>query len=467
MKNFAKISYILWALILVTFTSAEAKITDKEANKLIARSSAIEQEGWLLVHIEGKPYARGFQYGYRAAELIAACRDYIALEFEHNSKKTFDVFTGAAERMYADKFDAEAREEMRGVVDGVNYAGKPFAFKDILAINTYFDVSMWWDTIESKKEKEEEKDHCSAFIAVGDMTSNGEIVLAHNTWFEYTFAPFCRIILEIVPDKGHKILMQNWAGMLFSGTDFFLTDAGLIGTETTIGGFKSFDPNGVPVAQRARWAMQYGDGVTDWVERISAGNNGAYANAWLIGDIRTGEIARLELGLKYTSLERTRNGYFTGSNIAENAMILKEETTRDPNDLTHHSTGRRVRWQQLMRQYQGKIDLDAAKIMLADHFDSYLGLDRPGPRSLCGHVELASLPCDCEVGAWGAIDGKVVTSELAKKWSFWGRFGRSCDIGFEAKQFLKDHPKFEWMGNFLGDLHPQPWTLIEYPQNKK
>lgn len=466
MKSIGKSVFFCWAFIVLAIQPALTGISEREAKRLIDRSTLVERDGWLVVHVEGKPYARGFQYGYRLADSIVRCRDYMALEFEHNSKKSFEVFTSAAERMYADKFDAEAKEEMRGVADGVNYAGKPFTYTDILAINTYFDVTMWWETIGSKQEPEEEKDHCSAFIAVGDTTEGKGIVLAHNTWFDYTYAPSCRIALEIVPDKGYKMLMQNWAGMLFSGTDFFLTGAGLIGCETTIGGFTSFDPDGVPVAQRARWAMQYGKGITDWVERISAGNNGAYANAWLIGDINTNEIARLELGLKYTSLERTRNGYFFGSNIAENATILREETTRDPNDLTHHAVGRRARWQQLMRQYEGRLNLDIAKTLLADHFDSYLGLERPGKRSICGHPELASLPCDGEAGPWGAIDGKVTTSELAKQWSFWGRFGRPCDIGFDAKKFVKEHPSFEWMGDYLGDIHPEAWTKIEF-KNKK
>lgn len=42
---------------------------------------------------------------------------------------------------------------------------------------------------------------------------------------------------------------------------------------------------------------------------MSEGNNGGYANSWLVGDRKTGEIARLELGLKNKPLERTKDGY--------------------------------------------------------------------------------------------------------------------------------------------------------------
>ncbi len=37
-----------------------------------------------------------------------------------------------------------------------------------------------------------------------------------------------------------------------------------------------------------------------------------YANAWLLGDIRSGEIARLELGLKQVAFERKKDGFFLG-----------------------------------------------------------------------------------------------------------------------------------------------------------
>ena len=56
------------------------------------------------------------------------------------------------------------------------------------------------------------------------------------------------------------------------------------------------------------------------------GNNGGYANAWLVADTNTGEIARLELGLKNVTLERTKDGYFAGANFPVNPKLAAEET---------------------------------------------------------------------------------------------------------------------------------------------
>ena len=120
-------------------------------------------------------------------------------------------------------------------------------------------------------------------------------------------------ILDVEPEKGNRILMQTCAGWIWSGTDFFITSAGIIGTETTIGGFLPYE-NNYTIACRIRKAMQYGDTMDDYVKILLDGNSGDYANSWLFGDINTNEILRLELGLKYHNVERTKDGYFVGFN---------------------------------------------------------------------------------------------------------------------------------------------------------
>ena len=60
------------------------------------------------------------------------------------------------------------------------------------------------------------------------MTKDGGVVLGHNTMGGF-LDPFSNVILDIQPAKGHRILMQTTAGWIHSGTDFFITDAGLVG----------------------------------------------------------------------------------------------------------------------------------------------------------------------------------------------------------------------------------------------
>lgn len=335
-------------------------------------------------------------------------------------------------------------------------------------MNGFIDILWhWWP--QKKQSTELYRPGCSAFIATGEATADGKIVMAHNSWYSYALLRFCNLIVDIVPDKGHRILMQSWGPCIYSATDFFITGAGLIGTETTIGGFEGFDPEGIPVFERARKAMQYANSIDEWAKIMIENNNGAYANSWMLGDIRTNEIARLELGLKHHSLEKKKDGYFTGSNIVDNIKILREETNATYDDVRDFCVARRVRWKQLMKKFYGKIDVKAAKLMLADHYDVYLEKEIPSSRTICGHWELDDGRVPQSLGAYlpgGTVDGKVVDSNMAKNFELWAKWASSCDIGFDAKKFLEKHPQYEWLEGYLKDLPAKPWTIFPLKEKK-
>jgi len=418
-----------------------------------------DKNGWIYLHIEGKPFERGFQRGYLTANEIDEClkaTDYMQV---FKTAKEFDFFTKAATKLFKGKISKEYIEEMRGMVAGMEKAGKEITYEQMLFMNGFVDILWYW----WPEEKESMGPGCSAFIAAGDATADGEIVMGHNTWSHYALFRFCNIIIDIVPDKGHRILMQSWGPCIYSVTDFFITGAGLIGTETTIGGFSGFNKKGTPVFVRARKAMQYANSIDEWAEIMIKNNNGAYANSWLLGDIKTNEIARLELGLKHHSLEKKTDGYFSGSNITDDKKILREETKISYDDIRTTYVARRERWKQLMKEHSGNINVETAKRMLADHYDVYLGREEPSSRTICGHVELddGSIPTSkyayCPTGA---LDGKAVDSRMVKDWKIWAKWGSSCDIGFDAQKFLEKHTQYDWLEGYLKDLPAKPWTVF-------
>jgi hypothetical protein len=97
-----------------------------------------------------------------------------------------------------------------------------------------------------------------------------------------------------------------------------------VGAETTIFPYdEGIDLKGVPEFSRMRRATQDANSIEEWCAIMKHGNNGGLANAWLLGDVNTGEIGRLELGLKYVGFEKRRDGYFVGSNVAEDLKILR------------------------------------------------------------------------------------------------------------------------------------------------
>lgn len=62
---------------------------------------------------------------------------------------------------------------------------------------------------------------------------------------------------------------------------------------------------------------------------------------------------------------------------------------------------------------------------------------------------------------FGAADGKVVTSELAKNMSFWARMDHPDGSTFEWAEFLESYPDYAWQKPYLHDLKDNPWSLFK------
>jgi len=118
--------------------------------------------------------------------------------------------------------------------------------------------------------------------------------------------------------------MQSMPGLIHNMTDFYIAKGALMIMESTISNFQVFDVGGIPEFVRIRNAVKYAESIDEFAAIMRDGNNGAYANDWFIGDIKSGEIACLEMGLKHTPFFRTHDGCFVGSNVAMDRKLCKE-----------------------------------------------------------------------------------------------------------------------------------------------
>ena len=427
-----------------------------------------EANGWTLVHLEGSPSEVGFQHGYLLAQEILEMQMINALELSHDYSKSWDFFRAAARDMMWPRIEPQYRQELQGITDGVNARGVKLDLWDIVALNGGLEWPYYLKTLDKKPKTSPSPgsvipNHCSAFVATGSYTKDGRVVIAHNTWSPYLDGGRWTMVFDIVSEKGYRILMDGLPGFIASDDDFGLNAAGLIITETTIDGFHGYDPAGVPEFVRARKAMQYAGSIDDFVRIMKDGNNGGYANDWLVADRKTGEAASLELGLKHVTLERTRDGYFVGANFPINPDLTRDETTFDRKDPGSSPNARHARWEQLMAENKGKIDVVLAQQFLADHYDSYQKKNEPNERTLCGHVELSPrgwLPW-LPYGPYGAAQNKVADSASAEQMSFWAAAGHACGLDFKAAEYLKAHPEFAWQKDYLRDMPSRPWTKVE------
>jgi hypothetical protein len=385
--------------------------------------------GWIYLHIEGKPYERGYQHGHLMAreipEYLARCADDLGGE------GAWSQYRLMADAVFLRGFDREILEEMRGIADGASDAGAKWKNRrvdlvDIVVANVTVEMGELKGAMkvtptgleglsfdkphyggkDHDPAHDSPTDHCSAFAATGPATRDGKMIIGHVTWWPLTLAEQTNVMLDIQPEKGHRVLMQSYPGGIESGTDWYQNDAGVVLTETTIQQ-TPFNAQGTPVAFRARMAIQYGGNIDEVVARLGDRNNGLYTNEWLMGDAKNNEIAMYELGTLHTRLWRSSKGewfgntpgFYWGDNNAKdlNVNLEYQPDPKGPPVYVPYVPGiRDLAWQDLYRQYHGRIDEQFA------------------------FLAFRSAP----LVARSTMDAKVATADLASRLMVWGEIGR-------------------------------------------
>jgi len=445
------------------------------AADLAGGSYRIDRGGWIFVHLQGAPSQIGYQHGYRLSAEIQDLLRVIKPFLLETTKRDWAFYRDVAEKILWPGIDEEYRAELDGIVSGLAARGVTVDRWDIVALNSIEEIPgyyvPWLDKQQGKPPVGKAPGNCSAFIATGAWTKDQKIVIGHNAWTNYITGERWNIIFDITPARGHRILMDGLPGIIASDDDFGVNDAGIVITETTITGFQGFDPAGTPEFYRARKAMQYAESIDDYVRIMVDRNNGGYANDWLVGDNKTGEIALFELGLKNWTVDRTRSGYYVGANFPVKAKLIKEETTFDPANKASSPNARRTRWEQLMAQHKGKIDIELAKAFEADKYDVIEKRDGPTERSLCGAVE--DSPRGVPEWDWapyypgGTVQAKAMDATMAGALEMWAAMGRPCAADFGAEAFLAKQPQFAWMRGLMRDMKSEPWTRFAAGMTEK
>ena len=386
-----------------------------------------DDRGWIFVHIEGKPYERGYQYGSLVGDEIVQYMSKLAIrQNESDPAAGWRDLRFECDTLFLRGYDQECLTEMKGIADGAAQAGAKYGDReldlvDIVTINSVIDlgqlkiamgVTPHGLTGESflKTEEElnitEESHKCSAFAATGPATANGQIVFGQIfMWSGYTGVHW-NVITDIEPSEGHRLVYHTFPGGIHSGADFYINSAGVIIGETTVAQ-TPFEPDSTPQSNRIRKAAQYASSIDD-VERILwKKNNGMYTNDWPIADIKTGEVAILLLGTHRKKLRRTSEdmspfgapGFLWANNNNRDNDVRKEYIAQPddrPFDLVFSPWNRDIAFNEFYTQYKGRID------------------------SNVGIKMWASSP----INRAHACDGKITTSEMAKELVFLAHYGK-------------------------------------------
>jgi hypothetical protein len=459
----------LQTLVLLLLVTALFSCKPKPHDPL-AGASREDKNGWIYVRLAGSPHDVGYQHGYLVAKEIDTLIKVFQFYLPHTSKKDWAWYRAAAGRFMWNKIDTEYQQELTGMAEGLRAKGMKYDSLDLVVLNANIDLSSYYLPMLENKAKPGSGDNkapgnCSAFIATGKYTKDGKIVIAHNNWTDYIEGERWNVIADIQPEKGNHFIMDCAPGFIHSGDDFVVSKSGILITETTITQFKGFDTTKAPEFVRARKAAQYANSIDDVIKIMTTDNNGGYANDWLIGDTKTNEVAKLELGLNDYKVWRSKDTAMIGSNFPSDPKLIKEETTFDVNNAASSPNARKLRMVQLVAvDNKGKLDAETGKTIEGDTYSAY---DKKQVLNRCvidGHIDQdPNGSPEWNEGPYypmGAVQGKVTTSDLAGKMQFWAHMGHPHGDDFLVKPYFAAHPEYKWMSPYLRDMKAYPWTLF-------
>ena len=340
--------------------------------------------------------------------------------YQKISERWWDFCRNQCNRIYWDKFPEEYKHEIEGIADGVNAKGgilhgRAIDYKDILALNEMYEflsklsslrmgihplktLIHYLKRVDPEMESmgaldfvkgfinDDPPHHCNGFIATGDATTEGQIVFSHSMvcggagwWWNYYISLRWNVILDIKPSQGNRVIMPSSPGLIWSDEDYYQNDNGIVLLETTVPQ-GPFDNRNLPLCVRARKAMQYGNSIDDVVYHLRYRNDGCMNAVWLIGDSKTGEIARLDLGYTAYALLRTFNGFYWSANNPLDIKVRREKFNPSLNFLfekllwilqrnrlfafsaiKYIPSNRDIKYEELGNKYYGEIDIDIVK----------------------------------------------------------------------------------------------------------
>ncbi len=287
-----------------------------EDNKITMPDDLITtMNGWTVLKLVGPAYLRGYIHGsYLKSDIIKMRKAFVKIvekDFHVSMDEYLETIISWGIPDQCKEHFKELHEEIVGIATGCEGAmtyTELIGWNHLLGMYNYYSVSV---------------EKCNAVIA---FNPDGELVMAHSTHSEYITGMVQPYIFYYVPTHGNSFVMQSLPGYIFSGSDFFMNSAGIMGCETSMAMFKKRPEAGLPLFCRARVMMQYGTSLDECMKLLMHKNAGDYPCIWLIGDNNKKMLLKLELGADMAGIYTCKKGFVCSANIPECSRIIVEET---------------------------------------------------------------------------------------------------------------------------------------------
>jgi hypothetical protein len=210
--------------------------TRKRKNSVLNGNVIQEKNGWKIVYLHGNAYDRGYAHGsllYREIKKAMRNFEFFLEETFHTTLSEFVKTTVVKIKPAVIRHYPEITQELNGICNGYNSYNTTTKHKDKhkdkdKPKTLTFDKLLAWNSIMSlyddfyrranriAQQEPGIKQRCAAFIATGDATTHGNIVMGHSTYCDFVTGYSQNIVLYIAPppDQGFPFVMLSEAHCL-------------------------------------------------------------------------------------------------------------------------------------------------------------------------------------------------------------------------------------------------------------
>jgi hypothetical protein len=345
----------------------------------------------------------------------------------------------------------------------LGYETPSMTFMDVYYLNAYSDV-MYVISYAAPESRRDHGSKCSAFVKKTD----NDIYIAHNSWSGYLSQTMA---FSLFVNDTFMTFNTLIPGMVDSATDFGYNNRGLMFNETTLrAAYSEPKIDALWMFWRITLAEQFASSIDEFFSYVSLEASGTYMNGYMVVDIKTNEIALIEMSYKnfiyykpdgnggYTIItkpegiskeydtELVQGTYILGINFPASFQIRADLQSTD---------NRPARRTQFLAQIGGVNDIESAKALI-----TYT--DPTNPLSIYGRWDLGygDTPYPKTVPD-GSLDAKAYAASMASYAmnlegvfdlnspykSFWMKFGTAYVNG--APFIWSDS---QWKGQKLRDV---------------
>ncbi|XP_050664376.1 putative phospholipase B-like 2 isoform X1 [Leptidea sinapis] len=493
----------------------------------------INGTGWAYLELHTSPdscdekqaYAAGFLEGFLTRDLIWMHWENMLKGYCYGKadvcgliEQYVDINQNYMKQMIEDNFNDPYWYQLKlfniqleGLSAGYNqataHAYQWLTIRDILWINMLGDLDDLAFALSMPKETPEGLlfgDHCSGLVKL--LPDLSELFTSQVTWNSYQsmlrFQKMYMLNYRITPNvdvliPGRKMSFTSYPAFVQSTDDWYITSAGLVAAETTIGNsnrslFENVRPDGqILEFMRAMVATRLSRSGEEWVDLFARHNSGTYNNQWYIVDYkkfkarRGYEAGRVEPGLLWVleqlpgyteAADLTEHlkatTYFPSYNIAFFPRVFNlsggNERVATFGDWFGYHTNPRAKMFHLLQP--AAVSLRATLLVM--RYNDYTrdplarcAACRP-PYSACNAIS-ARNDLNPANGTYpfralghrshGSTDAKVTDSELSRSFRFLGVAGPTHNISRGIPPF--QWSKFDLEPQISHEGHPDLWVF--------